>query len=332
MARLVQVGRDDLTIRRARRGRGFSFCNADGTPADPDCKARALALTIPPAWTDVRIAATDNAHIQALGVDAAGREQYIYHPDWENRRNRRKHQQLGLLTEALPRIRRQVARDLDAEPGEARLALAIAIALIDRTAMRVGREKYLKTSGTRGASTLFDKDVRIKGDEVRMRFPAKSGKLAEYEIADQKLAGAIARIKTLAGKRLLLYRTPTGLLRAINGSMINAYLQEIAGTTITAKDFRTLHASALALDALARLAPGGSVSARKRQMAEVTRQVAEFLRNTPAISRKSYIAPQLFSLFEKGRLRRMVQAAQGGGGGGLRQRERRLGAVLAISS
>lgn len=330
MGRLIQVCRDDLTIRRVRKGRGFMFCDAEGAAADPECKARAKALAIPPAWTEVRIAADANAHIQALGVDAAGREQYIYHPDWENRRNRRKHQQLAMLTAALPRIRRQVARDLEAEAGDPKLALAIAIALIDRTAMRVGREKYLKTSGTRGASTLFGRDVKIEAGGVRMRFPAKSGKVAEYEIADQKLADAIGRIKALSGRRLLLYRTPTGLVRPINGGMLNAYLQDIAGTAITAKDFRTLHASALAADALARLAPGGSPTARKRQMAAVTRQVADFLRNTPAISRKSYIAPKLFDLFEKGRLHRIWQAAEAGGGGGLRQRERRLGAVLSL--
>ncbi|MEO6395595.1 MAG: DNA topoisomerase IB [Devosia sp.] len=326
--RLKTVSRDDLIVRRVRKGRGHAFFDGEGKPWPAgELRARALHLGIPPAWTEVRIAPQPNAHIQACGLDAAGRVQYIYHADWEARRTRKKQRQLALLMDGLPRIRRQVSQDLGAEAGSRELALAIGVALIDRTAMRVGRERYLDAHGTRGAGTLFSRDVTIKGDAVTLKFPAKSGRVASYALSDTKLAEAIARIKTIAGKRLLMYRSEDGAARVIRTEEINQYLRTLAGSPVTAKDFRTLHASALAGEALAKLDPGPSVSARNRQIADVTRNVAAFLRNTPAITRKSYIAPCLFKLFETAKLPELW-AAVGDRHDGLRQREARLGAVL----
>lgn len=329
MVRLKRVTREDLTIRRVRHGRGFGLRDANGEKiTDPNLYERVRALGIPPAWEDVRIAMAPNAHIQAMGVDAAGRLQYIYHPDWELRRARRKQEQLAHLTEALPRIRRRVREDLLAEAGSKRLALALGVALIDRTAMRVGRERYLDARGTRGAGTLFSRDVTVKGDVITTRFPAKSGKEASYAVEDAALAEAVRRVKTIPGRRLLMYRDEEGRARPVRTEDINRYLKQIGNAPVTAKDFRTLHASALAAESLARLEPAESMSGRKRQMATVTRQVAAFLQNTPAICRASYVAPCLYALFDKGRLAELW-AAGGSGANGVRQREVRLAAVLA---
>ncbi|MEO5807774.1 DNA topoisomerase IB [Devosia sp.] len=326
---LVKTAREDLTIGRRRSGTGWSYRAADGAViSDSANKARIQALGIPPAWRDVRIAPHPRAHIQALGTDEAGRIQYIYHPDWEVKRTGKKLERLSLLTVALPRLRRRVQQDLTAETGSQKLALAIAVAMIDRTAMRVGREKYLETSGTRGAGTLFSRDVTVSQDEVCMAFDAKGGKKARYCVTDARLADAVTRIKTLPGKRLLVFRNADGKMSAIRTSAINQYLREIAGVQIAAKDFRTLHASALAGEALAKLELGASVSARKRQMAQVAREVSEFLRNTPMICRKSYIAPCLFKLFDEGRLG-TLWSSTARIKPGLKQREQRLGAVLA---
>ena len=327
--RLIRTGRDELTLVRQRSGKGFCYRQADGALiTDAATRARIKALGIPPAWRDVRIAPNPRAHIQALGVDDAGREQYIYHAEWELRREGKKQRRLAALTAALPRLRRQIEAALAAEAGSRELPLAIAVALIDRTAMRVGREEYLQTSGTRGAGTLFSRDIRISGDEVCMTFDAKGGKRAEYCLTDAPLAEAIRRILTLPGKRLLVWRDETGKVRPIKTGAINAYLRELTGAEISAKDFRTLHASALAAEALARMEVGKSDTARRRQMAQVARQVSEVLRNTPAISRKSYIAPCLFRLFDDGKLKQMWESA-GRGRPGLLQREKRLGVVLA---
>jgi DNA topoisomerase I len=325
--RLKRVSRDALVVRRVRHGRGYSYVDAEGQPWPPgELRERAMHLGIPPAWTDVRVAPDPNMHIQACGLDAAGRTQYIYHADWESRRSAKKQKHLALLTEALPRIRRRVNHDLEAETGSRTLALAIGVALIDRTAMRIGRERYLDARGTRGAGTLYTRDLSVKGDEITVRFPAKSGKVAEYTLTDARLSAAIAKVKTIPGKRLLMYRDDDGEPRVIRTDELNRYLREIAGTPVTAKDFRTLHASALAAEALAKIEPGETATARQRQLAGVTKQVATFLRNTPAITRTSYIAPCLFTLFEKAQLSDLWAAVDSRDG--LRVREARLAAVL----
>lgn len=327
--RLVKIGRAELTLLRKRRGAGFCYVAPDGMlMTDAATKARIKALGIPPAWTQVRIASNEKAHIQVLGMDEAGRDQYIYHPEWELRRHDKKQKRLGLLTGVLPKVRRKVAEALGAETGSRELALAIAVTLIDKTAMRVGREKYLESSGTRGAGTLYAGDVRVAGDEVTMVFDAKGGQRAEYSLTDAKLADAVTRIKTLPGKRLLVYRDEAGKVRPIKTGSINAWLRELAGVEISAKDFRTLHASAMAGEALARLEVGASEAARRRQMAQVAREVSEVLRNTPVICRKSYIAPCLFKLFDEGKLKAMWEVA-GKGRAGLLTREKRLSVVLA---
>lgn len=330
--RLVKVSRDKLTIVRQKRGKGFCYRDADGAlVCDAVVVARIKALGIPPAWQQVRIAVHERAHIQVLGIDEAGRDQYIYHPHWELRRDSKKQQRLALLTGALPKLRRQLAEDLRADAGTRTLALALAVGLIDKTAMRVGREKYLEASGTRGAGTLYSRDVRVNDDEIFITFDAKGGKRAEYRIVEPALADAVRRIKELPGKRLLVFRDENGKSRPIKTGAINEYLRKLAGVDISAKDFRTLHASAMAGEALAQMDAGASPSARRRQMAQVAREVSETLRNTPAICRKSYIAPCLFKLFDDGKLKQVWEAA-GRGRAGLATREKRLGAVLATMS
>jgi DNA topoisomerase-1 len=329
--KLIRISRADLTVARQRRGRGFCYRDADGTlVCDAEFKARMSELAIPPAWREVQIAREPRAHIQCIGRDEAGRVQYIYHPDWEVRRSARKQRRLAALTGALPRIRRRVRRDLAAEAGSIELAQAIAIALIDATAMRVGRERYLEENGTRGAGTLYARDVTLSGNEVRTHFIAKGGKTTDYSVTDRKLAEPSTRIKPLLPRRVLVYRDAEGKVRPLKTGMINAYLREIGGVAVSVKDFRTLHASARAAEALAEMPPATSESARKRQIAAVTREVADFLRNTPMICRKSYIAPCLFRLFDEGRLQKLWIATSAGGRG-LRLRERRLGAVLAAA-
>jgi DNA topoisomerase-1 len=327
--RLIKVRSDQLTIGRHRRGRGWAYSDATGARlSDPATRQRISALVIPPAWRDVRIAADECAHIQVFGYDEKGRGQYIYHPEWERRRASKKQKRLQLLTDALPRIRRDIGQGLAAEAGTPELALAIALALIDRTAMRVGRERYLEANGTRGAGTLYSRDVVVTGNTVTIKFVAKGNKPAHYTMSDPVLAEAITRIKAIRHRRLLVYRDSAGAVRALRTEMINRHLRKVAGAAVTAKDFRTLHASALAAEVLAGLQPGVTETQRKRQITAVTRHVADYLRNTPMISRKSYIAPCLFTLFDQGKLAKLW-ALEGRCPPGVKQRERRLGAVLA---
>ena len=326
MVRLRRVTGDDLTIEWRRSGKGFCCFGPSGKRLqDETLRRRVKSLAIPPAWKNVRVAGDSRAHIQAMGVDDAGRLQYIYHPEWEVRRTKRRQRHLAALAAALPAVRRRVRKNLGAKGGDKALALAIAVALIDRTAMRIGRERYLGTHGTRGAGTLYSSDVTVADDEVRITFPAKSGKRAAYVFTDAILARAIKRIKAIRGRRLLMYRD--GEDRALRTEDINAYLRDITGVPVSAKDFRTLHASALAAEGLAALEPSPSETGRRRQVASVMRDVAAFLQNTPAICRKSYVAPCLVDLFEAGRLADLWQG-DATAKHGLRQREVRLGAVL----
>lgn len=328
-ARLRRVAPEALEWRWQRHGRGRRLLDAAGrTIRDSATLNRVRMLAVPPAWTDVWLAPDPLAHIQALGTDAAGRRQYIYHQDWEVRRLRRKQTQLRLMVDALPKLRRRLRADLEAEPGSKTLALAIAATLIDGTAMRIGRERYLESSGTRGAGTLFVRDVTVSGDEICLNFPAKSGKAARYCVRDGRLARAIEAVRTVPGKRLLMYRDATGKAQNLRTEEINRYLREVTGVAISAKDFRTFHASALAAEALAALERAGSETGRKRQVAGVVRQVAAFLQNTPAVCRTSYVAPCLFALFEKGRLDQLWAGAASEERG-LKRREARLCAVLA---
>lgn len=329
MPRLITVTRSDLEITRRRNGRGFVYLDGAGhrlTAAGPLARIRALA--IPPAWTDVRIAAHPLAHLQCCGTDDAGRIQYIYHPDWQLTRAARKQARLIRLIAALPRIRRRVTRDLGAAAGSKELALALGVALVDRTAMRVGRERYFNERGTRGAGTLFNRDIRLGGEDIFISFPAKGGKIAEYRLSSAPIAAAVRRIKALRGPRLLQYRDASGRIRKLKSRMINDYLRETSGAHISAKDFRMLHASAMAGEILAQQDPADSTTERHRQMTAVTQQVADFLRNTPMICRKSYICPMLFQLFETGQLRRQWGR---GRGSGPRARERQLGLLLTGS-
>src|SRR6218665_2187652 len=189
--RLIRIGRDGLTLTRERRGKGFCYRDGDGAlVSDRPTRERIRMLGIPPAWRDVRIAPNPKGHIQVLGVDEAGRDQYIYHPEWELRRDGKKQKRLAALTAVLPRLRRKIAEALSAETGSRDLALGIAVALIDKTAMRVGREKYLDSNGTRGAGTLYARDVKVSGDEICKEFDAKGGKRAQYCITEPKLADA----------------------------------------------------------------------------------------------------------------------------------------------
>ena len=190
--------------------------------------------------------------------------------------------------------------------------------------MRVGSEEYLRENGTRGAATLFVADVSVTGSRIAVAFLAKGGKQVRYELKDSKLADAIARIAALPGKRLLVHYESDTLV-ALGTRAVNDYLRRISGVDISAKDFRTLRASALAAEALAKLEPGHSESARKRQMASVARDVAEVLQNTPAISRKSYIAPALFQLFDSGQLQSLWSGTSG-------RSEQRLEALLGGSA
>jgi len=300
---LRYVTTEELTIQRKRVGTRFTFVSPSGRIIrDEITRARLKRLAVPPAYEEVLYAADPRAHIQAIGRDAAGRLQYRYHPDWEKVREQRKARRLRRLVAAMPRIRRSVNKHLSvAEPSRA-FALAAVIELVACSAIRPGSESYAKEHGTRGAATLLKSNVEVHGTRVALKFRAKGGKHIEKEFHCPRAATAINVLRDLPGARLFQYATPEGETRAVTASEVNAFLREIAGVKISLKDFRTLSASAAALEALARIEPAASERGRRRQVKEAVTAVSEELANTPAICRKSYVHQTVVAAFENGKL------------------------------
>jgi DNA topoisomerase-1 len=308
---LRYVSTDELTIRRKRIGDKFTFVSARGrTIRDELTRARLKRLAVPPAYEDVLYAADPRAHIQAIGRDAAGRLQYRYHADWEKMRERRKARRLQRLVEALPRIRRAVNKHLNLEEPTREFALAAVIELVSCTAIRAGSESYVKSNRVRGAATLLKSNVAVSGAAITLKFRAKGGKDIDKEFHCPRVARALEVLNAIPGRRLFQYRGEDGV-RIVTASDVNAFLREIAGVKISLKDFRTLCASAAALEALAHVAPAASERGRRRQVKEAVTAVSEELANTPAICRKSYVHQTVVAAFEKGKLAKFSDMLKG---------------------
>jgi DNA topoisomerase-1 len=298
---------NQLTIRRIKRGKGYSFVRANGTPIRQAGTIRRLnRMAMPPAYREGRYSPDPNSHLQAVGVDAAGRLQYRYHADWEKVREQRKAHRLARLVAALPKIRRNVAKHLAGDEPTREFALSAAIELIARTAIRPGNESYARLNGTRGATTLLKSNVTLEGDAVVLTFKAKGGKAVRKECKAEKLVRAIGILQTVPGKRMFQYRDGNGVVRGVSTTTVNGFLREIAGIKISLKDFRTLMASAVVVESLSRVTPANSQRGRRRQVLDAIRAAADKLSNTPAICRKSYVHDTIVTAFEDGILERFA--------------------------
>jgi DNA topoisomerase I len=303
---------NQLTIRRIKRGKNYSFVRANGTRIKHVGTIRRLhRMAVPPAYREVRYAADPNSHLQAVGIDAAGRLQYRYHADWEKVREQRKAHRLARLVAALPKIRRNVSMHLAGEEPTREFALSAVIELIARTAIRPGNESYARLNGTRGATTLLKSNVTLEDDSVVLTFKAKGGKAVRKECNAAKLVRAIGILQAVPGKRMFQYRDGNGVVRGVSTATVNAFLREIAGIKISLKDFRTLMASAVVVESLSRITPAASERGRKRQVLEAIRAAADQLSNTPAICRKSYVHDTIVTAFEDGILERFAATMTG---------------------
>lgn len=305
---LTIVGPEALTIRRQRCGKGSVFRLPSGAVLrDPAELARLKALAVPPAYTDVRYAADSSAHLQAVGTDTAGRLQYRYHPRWTEVREALKARRLAGIAKSLPDIQRAVSRALHADEVNSTFVLAAVVHLVSLTAIRAGNEAYAREHGTRGATTLLKSNVKIGDGVVMLQFKAKGGKAVSKEVRDARLHAAMAALMTLPGRRLFQYQGADGALHSVRAGDVNAYLCNIAGRRISLKDFRTLVASASALEALAATEPATSERARRSQLRTVVTAVAEELANTPTVCRKSYVHEAVVTAFEQGALARLTK-------------------------
>jgi DNA topoisomerase-1 len=274
--------------------------------------ARIAKLAIPPAYEDVWICSNPRGHLQATGRDARGRKQYRYHAAFRSARDDHKHLRMLSFGRALPRLRASVRRDL-ARPGLPReKVLALLVKLLDATQLRVGNAEYARSNGSFGLTTLRDRHARFPSPgKVLLQFRGKGGAEHDVPIDDAGLARLVRRCQELPGQALFQYVDEEGRRHAIDSGQVNAYLRERMGEEFTAKDFRTWHATLHALMLLTKmpLPDPRSDRALRRCMNEVVKAVAAGLRNTPAVCRKSYINPAVFSAWQKGELHR--RAARG---------------------
>jgi len=292
-------------LTRRRVGRGFTYLDADGERVtDEDVLARVKALAIPPAWTDVWICSDALGHIQATGVDAKGRRQYLYHEVWRERRDREKFDRMLELARALPRLRSRLESDLAGEGMGRERVLACAVRLLQVGLFRVGGEAYVEDNGSYGLATVRKGHVRAVGDELRFDYPSKSGQRRVVTIADPHVADVVRALKRRrgGGPELLAYKDDRGRWLDVRSSDINEYLQDALGPGFSAKDFRTWAATVVAAVALASETSDEDAgrSARERAVRRVVKGVAQQLGNTPAVARSAYVDPRVIERFAEG--------------------------------
>ncbi len=290
-------------ITRRGRGKAFDYRAPDGsTIRDEATLARIRALVIPPAWTQVWICPHANGHIQATGKDARGRKQYRYHAQWSAGRAENKFGRVAAFGRALPRIRRQVDRDLARKGPVREKVLATVVRLLELTLIRVGNREYARTNRSYGLTTLLKRHVALDGTALRFQFKGKSGVEHDTGVRDRRLAPILKALQELPGQQLFKYRDEAGDWRSVESADVNAYLREIAGDDFSAKDFRTWAATVSAARALVEMDPPETTSAAKGCIRLCVKAVAGLLGNTPTVCRSSYIHPVVIEAFESGEL------------------------------
>ena len=302
MARLRTVSPNARGWTRRRAGKGFVYLDADGQRLPAEEVQRIRSLAIPPAWKDVWICPYPSGHIQAVGTDDAGRRQYLYHPDWRVKRDQMKFDRVAEAARKLPRARREVLAHLGLDGMPLERASAAAVRLLDLGYFRIGSDAYTDTNGSFGLTTLERRHVRCRGQRLVFSFTGKSGIEHTIEIEDDVVRAALDRMRRRrgGGDRLLAYQN-SRRWTPLDAPTVNVYLRELLGGDLTAKDFRTWHATVLAATALAMSdEPGDTKRSRQRAVKAAVQEVADYLGNTPTIAKNSYIDPRVIDLYEDG--------------------------------
>src|SRR5690606_26905982 len=307
-------------LRRRRAGGGFAYLEGDGGALrDEATLARIRALAIPPAWTEVWICPDPRGHLQASGRDARGRKQYRYHPQWSRVRDGGKFDRIVAFGESLPRLRRRLRTDLGKRGYPREKVLAIVVAVMGETLVRVGNPEYAKANNSYGLTTLRNRHVAfLRGGRARFRFRGKSGQEHEVVLDDKRLARLVRACRQLPGQALFQYRDDDGALVPVDSGEVNDYLREATGAELSAKDFRTWGGTLAAFQRFARTTlpyradgtPAGERALAGLEKA-VVREVAAALGNTPTVCRKSYIDPVVFTGWREGRLQKAAARCRG---------------------
>lgn len=286
---------------RRKSGANFKFYDADGKQIkDKELIYRFNRLIIPPAYSNVWISPYENGHLQFTGIDAAGRKQYRYHPEWNKLRNQSKYYHLRLFAQYLPAIRKQVDKDLARQNLDHDKVVALAIRIMELTSIRVGNESYKKLYGSYGLTTLMNKHVRIEGSDISFEFRGKKGVYQKIALHSKRLARLIKQCRDIPGRELFQYYDDEGKRCSIGSGDINQYLKGITGEDFTAKDFRTWSGSVSALYAIKEAGEFETVSECKKKIVSVLDEVAINLGNTRTVCKKYYVHPTVIKTYEEG--------------------------------
>ena len=287
--------------RRAGSKRSFRYLDARGRPiTDPAKIERIETLVIPPAWKDVWISPRSNAKLQATGVDAAGRRQYLYHPDFRAQQEQAKFDKLVRFADALPALRQAMGEHMMLDPYEPERVCAVAVRLINMAWFRVGSDRYAKSSRTHGVTTLTRSHVSVRGNRVTFKFRAKHKVQVRTSLVDAELAEALKDLLVQPGSARIFRYGRNGDSCNLTGAVLNDYIRENMGDEFTAKDFRTWGGTLTAAVALAEHGLVETEAEAKRTLANVMRTVGERLGNTPAVARSSYVSPAVVEQYLDG--------------------------------
>lgn len=327
----LRYGSDAEPGIRRRGTKRFAYVNErTGRPASRADVERITALAIPPAWTDVWIAADPTSHVQATGRDAKGRKQYRYHPDHTSSRSADKFADLVPFAHALGRVRNRVRRDLRADELDHDQVVAVVVRLLDVTGLRVGNPQYARENGSFGLTTLRRRHARLRGSTLRLSFRGKSKHQFDVDVDSAPLARVVRRCQHLPGQHLFQYERD-GERRAISSNDVNAYLAEYGSPGITAKTFRTWNATVLAAERFAAAAQDG-LEPTAAAVNDVIDAVAHQLGNTRAVCRSSYVHPAVIEAFLDGSLAVRWNRPVGTRPGGLTADERRTLRLLKAAN
>ena len=295
---LVYVTDEQPGIRRRRDGDGFTYLRPSGKPVtDERALDRIKKLAIPPAYEDVWICADADGHLQATGRDAKGRKQYRYHAKFREVREGTKYEHMFEFAAALPGIRASIDRDMGRRGMPREKVLATIVHLLETTMIRVGNEDYAKQNKSYGLTTLKNRHVAVEGAELKFNFKGKSGKQWRLNVRDRRVAKIVKASQELPGQHLFQYLDEDGAQRSVTSSDVNAYLKEISGRNITAKDFRTWTGTVLAALALTEFERFDSQAAAKKNVRNAIERVAARLGNTPTVCRKCYVHPEVLDSY-----------------------------------
>jgi DNA topoisomerase-1 len=302
-AGLRYVSDEQPGIRRRKAGKGFTFVKPDGSKVTDEATLKRIkTLAVPPAWTDVWICPHANGHIQATGRDAKGRKQYRYHTRFREVRDGTKYEHMMAFAQALPAIRAKLKEHMALRGLPREKVLATVVNLLETTLIRIGNDDYVKQNKSYGLTTLRNKHVEVDGAALRFNFKGKSGKAWNLQVKDRRIAKIVRACQELPGQELFQYVDEDGVQRDVTSADVNAYLKEITGTDISAKDFRTWAGTVLAAMALKEFETFDSDAKAKKNVRAAIEHVASKLGNTPTICRKCYIHPEIMSSYVEGSL------------------------------